>query len=699
MTKIIKYLFLLLPITSLGQVINKRSTIVEEDSPSKTGTTYAVVIGISNYQNVTKLNYADKDARSFADYLLSQNGIALDSDNVKVFLNENATLNNIGNALSDIYIKNLKKGDRIIFFFAGHGDYDAKILKDQALLLLYGAPKNNYFQNIFKGDFISTADLNSRFIDPVTKKGGEVLLIIDACHATGLNQNLSGGVEGGKVTTQALENMTSAIKIYSCKANQYSLESKQWGGGHGLFSYVLLEGLYGMANNNADKIVTLRELQRYLEDNVPSLAAPNKQDPIVKIENGDEPIAKINEAFLTSYKAQKNKTLTFIAKADTKGGNEDWLLNMNESQRQLYKACDSLIKLEQLDYAYQTYSLFKKKDSISDASLQLKRNLSAALQQKTANILNPMLEDVNKFNSNLDNIKQAAYDLKDAAELLGTKHFLYKNLQARILFLFALEKIIALDTTNLPLLIKNLEQSIVFEPNAPYSYFYLGELYYYHGDYEKSKLNYEKYINLIPGSSWAYNNVGIVYNLTGKYQDAIKKFQKAKEIDASFWNSYYNLASAYKNIRQYDSAVVNYKKTISLKPDFPGAYTNLGNLYATLEEYNDAIVVYKKAIKVDPDFSLAYFGLGNVYYELKNYDLALTNYKTTVGLNPDLGIAYYYIACIYSLQKQAVSSLDYLESAILHKFGRLDIIQKDPNLQYVRQFADFNDLINKYFRK
>ena len=142
MRKVIFYFFGLLPFISAAQVINTRGTVITADTVKNTGTTYALVIGISKYKEVNPLNFADKDAMVFADYLVNKNGMALDTNNVKLFVNEKATMSNIGNAISDIIIKNLKKGDKVIFFFAGHGDYDANILKDQALLLLYGAPRH-----------------------------------------------------------------------------------------------------------------------------------------------------------------------------------------------------------------------------------------------------------------------------------------------------------------------------------------------------------------------------------------------------------------------------------------------------------------------------------------------------------------------------------------------------------------------------
>ncbi len=665
MKNIINCLFALLPFISNAQPTDARGIKPINDTSKNNGTTYAIVIGISKYKEVMPLNFADRDAQVFADYLLSKTGLALDSNNVKLFTNENATADNIGNALTDIIMKDLKKGDKVIFFFAGHGDYEAKILKDRALLLLYGAPAKNYYQNILRGEFISTAVLNSDFIDPLSSKGCEVMLFIDACHATGLNKNLSGGQEGGRITSTALQNMTSPVKIYSCQANQYSLESTQWGGGRGLFSYILMEGLYGMADADGNKIVTLRELQRYLEDNVPKMAAPNKQDPVIKIDDATEPIAKVNDDFLVSYKTGKEKTLLFIAKATIKGEFDYSNQNMDSLPMKWYKECDSLIEKKELGNAYEKFLLFAKTDSSSESSIHLRRNLSAALQHNTENILTPLLQDFSKYKASMNEIEQAEKDLERASYLLGQHHFLYKNLQARLLFLKAL----MLEgghnkKTNLDNAIGYLDESIALEPAAPYTYFELADCYSNRNDLGKAIPNYEKYLAIIPNSSWAHYNLGKAYYDLKKYNQSIKYYSGAIEIDNHFSDAYSNLGLVYYALKNYNSAIKNYKKAIELNQNDASTYYNLGIAYDDMKNYKEAIFAYKKAITLDPNLAEAYNGLGTVNEELQNYAEAIRDCKKAIELNPNFARAHNHLGIVFYDLKQYNKAIEESKKAV-----------------------------------
>ena len=131
MKKLIKFFnsFIIICYCWLGAVAAQSQDVSTRGIPRKTdsivvkGTTYAIIIGLSKYKNVTPLQYADRDARSFEDFLLSEAGGKIPITNIETFLNENATRTNIGDAISEIARK-AKPGDRVYFFFAGHGDME-----------------------------------------------------------------------------------------------------------------------------------------------------------------------------------------------------------------------------------------------------------------------------------------------------------------------------------------------------------------------------------------------------------------------------------------------------------------------------------------------------------------------------------------------------------------------------------------------
>jgi uncharacterized caspase-like protein len=264
-----------------------------KDSAHAPGNTYAIIIGISDYKQVSDLQYADKDALAFQNFLLSDAGGKTPKTNIETFINENATRNNIADAIS-LLIEKAKPGDRAYFYFAGHGDMEVQTQVENGLLLLYNSPNGGYFG--MKHDVLEVFELK-RYLSPLAENGIEMIFIVDACHSG----NLKGGIKGVEQTGFALAAAWGKeFKILSCQPNQLSLESAEWGGGRGLFSLELEEGLKGLADMDNNGVITMAELQMYLQINVTKYS-DSKQLPSI---SGDptKPYTKVNPAILAALK-------------------------------------------------------------------------------------------------------------------------------------------------------------------------------------------------------------------------------------------------------------------------------------------------------------------------------------------------------------------------------------------------------------
>lgn len=674
MRNLILFLIVLLPAALCAQVdVRAPGSVTVVAQPSTAGTTYALVIGISKYKEVANLKFADKDAASFAGYLVARSGMALDPKNVKMYLNDSATLTNVTNTFTD-FLKATKKGDKIIFYFAGHGDYDANpasLNRDEALLLLYGSPKSNYFENnVFGvgGDYLQMSML-TKALNIFSSKGVDVLLIVDACHAMGMDGKLSGGADGGKVTAKVLEDLPSPTKLYASKSDQFSLEGKEFGGGHGLFTYFLLQGLYGIADKDMNKSITGIEMLNYLLSEVPQKAMPSNQTPNVVMTDYMKEFGKVNDSlYKVALAAQKNG-FGFMDLVATKGSDDFLLRNMDSLSREMYEQCISLIDNKMLDSAYLLFKVLNAADSTNDAVIRLRRNLSAAYQQKAAVILTPMLEDVYNFTCKQSDIQHAESDMAKAAELLGESHFLYKSLQGRILFLKGLEIQVSKDTARSKEAVAFLEESASLDPNSPYTYFFLGQFYRYK-DKIKARDNFEKYVGLIPHSCWANNALGYVYLELGNYADAERMIKKALELKPDYTNAMNNLANVYKAQGRNAEANGYYWKALDRNPKYFTAWTNLAISYHSTHSFDSAAICYTKALEIKPEA------------------------KTPFN---------YYLCQVYSQLKKYPSALEYLEKAIKSKRSpsgnMLNDIATDMELNNLRTQRDFKTLLGKYFSK
>jgi len=244
---------------------------------------WAVIIGISAYRDsrIPSLRYASADARSLYNWLTSPEGGRYPPTRVKLMLNKEATQLNIKDALF-VWLQQALEEDMVLIFFAGHGSPESPDSPGNLFLLPYDVRYDNIATTGFPMWDIETA--LKRFV-----KAKKVVVMADACHAGGVGQaydiarRADRGLKANPISS-ALQNLSGIgdgiAVITASDDKQFSQESEKWGGGHGVFSYFLLEGLKGEADYNNDNRVTLGEIIPYISEQV-RRATRNAQSPTV----------------------------------------------------------------------------------------------------------------------------------------------------------------------------------------------------------------------------------------------------------------------------------------------------------------------------------------------------------------------------------------------------------------------------------
>lgn len=244
---------------------------------------WAVIIGISSYQDtqIPTLRYASSDARAFHDWIVSPDGGKYAPSRVRLLLNEQATGANIKMALFE-WLREAIEEDMVVIYFAGHGSPESPENPNNLYLLPYDTRYGSIATTGFPMWDIETA--LKRFI-----KARKVVVLADACHSGGVGQSFdiarraNRGVRINPISSgiQNLSQIGDGICVISASTeNQFSQESAEWGGGHGVFTHFLLEALKGNADYNRDLLVSLGELSSYLSEQV-RRSTRNAQSPTV----------------------------------------------------------------------------------------------------------------------------------------------------------------------------------------------------------------------------------------------------------------------------------------------------------------------------------------------------------------------------------------------------------------------------------
>jgi len=242
----------------------------------RTGTTYTVVVGISKYEHagsgLQNLRYADRDAQAFLDFLRSPAGGGISNENVRVLLNKDATAENLRTAFYTFLTKP-SEGDTVLIFLAGHGDEDPNDNRNLYFLTYDTDPEN----------MGGTAFLMSNLQEVYQRviKARRVVTFADSCHSFGMSgERPNVSRRENNLINQYLRQYASTGErdvITAGDVSELSLEDERWGGGHGAFTYFLLQGLQGKAADREGNVTTGRLFQ-YVRDEVRKATA-NAQKP------------------------------------------------------------------------------------------------------------------------------------------------------------------------------------------------------------------------------------------------------------------------------------------------------------------------------------------------------------------------------------------------------------------------------------
>lgn len=259
-----------------GKVYEKSTKAIEIEVIPKVAPTpknaYGVVIGIGKYKDkdIPALKYAKEDALEIYNILTDPKYGNFSKENVRLLLNEQATLTEIRSAMGTFLARNAGEDDMVCIYFAGHGspelDPTGKAEDNlEKFIVPYDAKKDDLFGYGLSMDTIRKI-LDERI------KSKRAVFFIDSCYS---------GEAGGRTFSRpdvAARNITISEKfldqlssegriiITASKPDELSLETDELK--HGIFTYYLAEGLKGRADFNEDGIVTVDELYSYVYEQV-----------------------------------------------------------------------------------------------------------------------------------------------------------------------------------------------------------------------------------------------------------------------------------------------------------------------------------------------------------------------------------------------------------------------------------------------
>ncbi|RYZ29742.1 MAG: hypothetical protein EOO10_05265, partial [Chitinophagaceae bacterium] len=559
-----------------------------QNSAAVSGKTYAIVIGISAYADpdIPKLNYADKDAKLFAAYLQSAAGGHLPDSQIRVLVNEGATVAAISDAI-DWLKSECNKGDRAFFYFSGHGDLETKVQRSKGYLLAFNTPATNYVNHAIGLDVLNGM---ANFLSAI--KSASTILITDACHSGKLAGDF---IKGSQLVGESLHRaLYNEVRLTACNTSQKAQESMNWGGGRGAFSYYLLGGMYGLAGNGQTGAVKLRQIDDFLSTsfrNDQYLKSKSlSQNPVID-GNAEFIVTTVNSEALQEYKASLNQ--------NGASGLKGYEPAPMDTVDYFFSVIDSMGFEGYYDFAAVTDDSLPKLPlrmvdfciAYKDSTLHEQRVRDSTNNQEMAEPDTTLFGDVT--------IMRALRRRLEGREATRKK-FRQKFVEA----------------------VQNQAQDRITAYITGEEAELERRQYYYGG-----RKSYDRFLAMLNVAiKWVDPDAGLSRTLAINQAYLTGLAARLQMATAS--------ASASDSLLQVAFAAQN--KTLELEPDAAYAHNELGNLFVRKKNFESAIAHFKAAISRAPQWSIPWANLARVQVASQQWDAAEASIRKADLLRPNL---------------------------------------------------------------
>ena len=615
---------------------------------------YALVVGIANYQNLApqqQLQFPERDAESIYSILISTEGGNFPAENVHKLVGPKATLARLRQELEQWLPSVTKDNDRVLIYFAGHG-------------FVYGgnaylAPYDIDLKNIAATGY----PMNDLGRDMGVKiKGRWKVLLTDSCHSGAINPDADVQLING-----TLSNLNKSLfSLTASRDRERSFESKDWGGGHGIFTYYVVKGLEGEADESGDGVVTADELAEYVHNNVRE-ATKGEQNPTSDRGSFDSDMLL---AYVRSHvkpgAPPAPKFGTLIIEANTTGvevfvdGKSVGVINKGTPL--------SLPGLMPGAHTIKAVKMGYEPDGPRDEMVYPGQETTVSVKILIAK-----------------RRPKAALDAVDEGLKYYTKGFADNYKKAAAYF----------------------EKALDLDPTYSQAALYLGRTYNALFDEEKAKQYFRKAIEIDPDYVEAHASYAGMLLDTGDYDEAIRQLNVAIGRDANHAMAWYLLAEAYRLKEAYPQSIEAARKAIQLTPNKAEAHFWLAESLRLSGDYAQSEIEYQQYLKLS-DFdskvagqlnyyvlgylmgfgkkkraaqqdiwkdlrSLAYFGLCDAERKQSHFDQAIAYCEKSLNYSAD--DPYVHLALGLSLAKKAQQNgiVEMLPAARQHFVAMLNI--------------------------
>ncbi len=230
---------------------------------------------------------------------------------------------------------------------------------------------------------------------------------------------------------------------------------------------------------------------------------------------------------------------------------------------------------------------------------------------------------------------------------------------------------------------------------SPVIYRRISDCYNQLGEFEKALEQIELAINMDSTDlSNAVRKANILYE-KGDVIPAITEWDKILAVQPEYAYGYYQ-RGWYKYLnRDYDNALDDFSMCIVLDPDESYALVCRGDIYSHQGKKELAEADFKRVIEIENEPS-KYQCVHYAYQGLGLYNKAIEAIDSLIARDEDRAGTYYDASCLYGRMGNKEKAIEYLEKSLELGYNRFAHIERDQDMDIIRNTQEYKSLIQKY---
>ena len=230
---------------------------------------------------------------------------------------------------------------------------------------------------------------------------------------------------------------------------------------------------------------------------------------------------------------------------------------------------------------------------------------------------------------------------------------------------------------------------------SPVIYRRISDCYSEIGDYEEALNNVNLAINMdTTDLSNMARKANILYEI-GDVTSAIEVWDKVLAIQPEYAYGYYYRGWFKELYGDDDGAIEDLSMCIVLDPSESYALGTRGDIYLKQGKKELAEADFRKVIELE-DAPAKYNYIHYAYQGLGQYDKAIEAMDSIIARDEDRAGSYYDASCLYARMGNKTKSLEYLKKAFDLGYRRFAHIERDDDMDLIRNADEFKALIEKY---